>query len=128
MTSSDHDLDRILHATLLADGLLHAEVAAFLADERGCYVAVNDQACTLTGYERTALTQFRAGELAADEASRSIYDNLATGKKMQGRKLVRRRDGALVQCRYWGIPTVVSRMPYFLVLLWPTGPATPQPS
>jgi PAS domain S-box-containing protein len=114
------DLNRVVHGTLLGEGSLGAELAMLLADERGYYVAVNDDACELTGYSRSALVSLRAGELAADEASRGIYDKLMSRQKLRGRKLVRRADGLVVQCRYWGIPTTVGRLPYFIVLLWPT--------
>lgn len=118
------DLDRVIHSTLLGEALSSAQVAALLADERGRYVAVNDQACTLTGYPRSTLVGFRAGQLAAAERSRQIYENFVSGRKMQGRKLVRREDGQVVGCRYWAIPARVMSLPYFLLLLWT--PATAQ--
>jgi PAS domain S-box-containing protein len=120
MSTQHPDLDRVVHATLLGEGAAAAEVAMLLADERGYYVAVNDDACELTGYARSKLVSFRAGELAADEASRAIYERLMSREKLQGRKLVRRADGLVVRCRYWGIPTTVGQLPYFVVLLWPT--------
>jgi PAS domain S-box-containing protein len=100
MGTDGPDLDRVIHGTLLGEAALAAEVAVLLADERGFYVAVNDDACELTGYARTTLVSFRAGELAADEASRAIYDKLMNREKLRGRKLVRRADGRVVQCRY----------------------------
>jgi PAS domain S-box-containing protein len=123
MSMSDNDLDRVLHGTLFGEGVTNADVAAFLADERGNYVAVNEEACRLTGYTRARLTRFRAGELGADEASRHIYERLTTGKKLQGQKRIRREDGTVVTCRYWGIPTTVARLPYFLLFLWANGTA-----
>jgi PAS domain S-box-containing protein len=113
-----NDLDRVLHGTLLGDAANNAEVAMLLADERGFYVAVNDAASTLTGYSRVELTKFRAGELSADERSAHIYQRLLSRKNSHGRKHVRRKDGSVVHCRYWGIPTNVAKMPYFLLLLW----------
>jgi PAS domain S-box-containing protein len=119
MPESEKDLDRVLHATLFGDALIQAEVAALLADDDGRYVAVNDEACDLTGYSRSRLTSLRIGKLAGDERSRRIYENLARGK-LRGRKVVRRRDGDLVQCRYWCLRTTVGEhLPYFVMLLWP---------
>jgi len=114
------DLDRVLHGSLSGDGLLAADTAALLADERGYYIAANDAACTLTGYRRDQLTQFRAGQLSADERSRAIYTQLLSGRKLQGRKSVRCNDGSVLPCRYRGIKTHVTRLPYFLVLIWPS--------
>jgi PAS domain S-box-containing protein len=124
MSTPDNDLERVLHGTLFGEGVTNADVAAFLADDRGNYVAVNEEACRLTGYSRERLIRFRAGELAADEASKRIYERLTKGRKLQGRKLVRRQDGTVVHCRYWGVPTTVARLPYFLLFLWSTPPAS----
>lgn len=111
-------MERILHGTLFGEAVVNAAVAVLLADDRGYYVAANDSACALTGYSRVELTAFQAGELSGDEASRRIYRSWTSGRKLEGRKLVRRRDGALLSCRYRAIPTTVAGLPYFAVLLW----------
>ena len=121
MADSAPDLDRVLHSTLLGEALSSARIAALLADDRGYYVAVNDAACYLTGYSRSILVGFRSGQLAADERSRHIYENFVSGKKMQGRKLVRREDGNVIRCRYWAIPAQITSLPYYLLLLWVPG-------
>lgn len=115
------DVDAVLHATLLGDAMQNVEVAALVADENGQYIAVNQAACELTGYSRRDLTRFRAGELAADDHSRQIYENVMSGKKLRGQKRVRRKDGSILDCRYWGMPTTVARLPYFVLLLWIRG-------
>ncbi len=122
MTGRADDLKRVMHGTLLGEAMLEAEVASLVADERGYYVAASDYAAELTGYSRDHLTQLRAGELAADDESRRIYEHLASRKKLQGRKNIRRKDGAILHCRYWGIPTTVGRLPYYVLLLWPAKP------
>jgi PAS domain S-box-containing protein len=120
---ADVDLERVIHGTLFGEAVVNAEIAALLADDRGYYVAVNDGAVALTGYTRASLMQFRAGELAADEGSRGIYENISRGRKMQGRKRVRRKNGEIVDLRYWAIPARVAQMQYFLLLLWNPRPA-----
>ena len=117
------DLERVVHGTLFGEAMSSAEIAALLADDRGYYVAVNDRAVELTGYTRQKLTQFKAGQLAADDASRGIYENISRGRKMQGRKRVRRKNGEIVELRYWAIPARVAQMPYYLLLLWNPRPA-----
>lgn len=115
---TDADLDRIIHSTLFGEAVGNTDVAALLADGTGQYVAVNDAACRLTGYARTALTAFRSGQLGADERSRQIYTDISRGRRMQGQKTIRCHDGSLVTCRYWALPTVVARTPHHLLLLW----------
>jgi PAS domain S-box-containing protein len=116
---TDKDLDRVVQGTLFGEATLNASVASLLADEGGQYIAANDAAVRLTGYDRQRLTEFRMGELAADEKSRTIYRNLARDKNIRGRKAVRRSDGEIVPCRYWAISTFVSSVPYYFLLLWP---------
>lgn len=112
------DLDAVLHAALLGDAMQYAAVATLVADEQGQYIAVNEAACELTGYSRRTLTRFRAGELAADEPSSRIFEHVMRGRKLRGTKLVRRRDGSVVDCRYWGMRTTVATLPSFVLLLW----------
>lgn len=119
MTDEPVDLERVVQGTLFGEGLLNAALAALLADDRGEYIAVNDAALTLTGYDRPHLTGLRMGGLAADEQSKQIYTHLMHRRKLRGRKQVRRQDGSVVPCRYWAIPTLVARAPYFVLLLWP---------
>jgi PAS domain S-box-containing protein len=118
------DLDRVIHGTLLGEGVLNATVAALLADDEGRYVAVNDEACRLTGFKRSELTSARMGALGADTRSRAIYTNIARGHQLQGNKQVRRNDGRIVSCRYWAVPTRVARVAHFVLLLWPLEGAT----
>jgi PAS domain S-box-containing protein len=119
MASGEHDIDRIVQGTLFGEAALTAELATLLADEDGQYIAVNDEAVRLTGYTRSELTGYRMGSLGADEQSRAIFQQINRRKKLQGRKLIKLRDGELLQCRYWAIPAQVTKIPYFLLFLWP---------
>ena len=124
MDERDNDVERVLHGTLFGEAVGNGEVAALLADERGFYIAANEEACALTGYTRDQLTGFRAGELSADEQSRRIYDKMLGRGRLRGRKQIRRRDGSVVHCHYWGIRTKVARLPYVLLLLWQPTPGS----
>ena len=101
---------------------MNAALPMLVVDDDGHYVATNDSACRLTGYSHQELLNLRAGhDLAGDEASRGIYQALERGKRMQGKKLVRRKDGEVVSCRYWGVRTSVGKMRYFILMLWAPG-------
>lgn len=119
MSPDTPDLDRVVHGTFFGEAVLNAPVAALLADDSGTYIAANDEACRLTGYPRAKLAGLRMGGLAADSASREIFANFGRGRKLRGRKEVRRQDGGAISCRYWAIRTEVGRVPYFVLLLWP---------
>lgn len=112
--------ESILNSTLVAEAWANAELAMLVVDDDGLYIATNASAVQLTGYTFHELTSLRAGrDLAGDERSIHIYADLARHRKMQGRKLIRRKDGRLVNCRYWGLQTTIASLPYFILLLWP---------
>ncbi|MGN6800003.1 MAG: PAS domain-containing protein [Gaiellaceae bacterium] len=119
MASREVDIDRVIHGTLLGEAALTAEVAALLANEDGQYIAVNDEAVRLTGYERSELTAARMGSLGADESSRTMFRRITRREDLQGQKLLKRSSGEIVPCRYWAIPARVTGIHYFLLLLWP---------
>jgi len=115
----DSKADLLVNATLVGDAWVGAELAMLVVDDDGHYIASNESACELTGYSRGELTALQAGrDLAGDERSSRIYADLGRGRNMQGKKLVRRKDGGTVRCRYWGVRTTVARAPYFILLLW----------
>jgi PAS domain S-box-containing protein len=114
------EADLIVNTTLAGEAWVNAEVAMLIVDEEGYYIATNESAWELTGYSHSELTTLRAGrDLAGDEPSAHIYADLGRGHKTQGKKLVRRKDGRTVRCRYWGVRTTIARLPYFILLLWP---------
>jgi PAS domain S-box-containing protein len=114
----------LINQTLVGDAWMNATLAMLVVDDDGNYVATNESACKLTGYKHAELMKLRAGrDLAGDEASAKIYGALQREQRMQGKKLVRRKDGSLVPCRYWGVRTNIGKMQYFILMLWPPGAA-----
>jgi PAS domain S-box-containing protein len=121
----EHPAEHLINQTLVGEAWVNASLPMLIVDDDGHYVATNESVCKLTGYTHTELMGLRAGQdLAGDAASRTIYAALERGKRMQGRKLVRCKDGALVPCRYWGIRTSVGKMGYFILMLWAPGTAS----
>ena len=116
--------DELINQTLVGEAWVNSALPMLVVDDDGHYVATNESVCRLTGYTHAELLDLRAGvDLAGDERSRGIYRALEAEQRMQGRKLVRRKDGSLVPCRYWGVRTTVGKMQYFILMLWAQGPA-----
>jgi PAS domain S-box-containing protein len=116
--------EELVNQTLVGEAWVNASLPMLVVDDDGHYVATNQSACELTGYTHAELLALRAGlDLAGDEASRGIYRALERDQRMQGKKLVRRKDGTLVRCRYWGVRTSVGKMHYFILMLWAQGSA-----
>jgi PAS domain S-box-containing protein len=112
--------DLLVNQTLVGEAWLNASLAMLVVDDDGHYVATNESVWQLTGYSHQELLGLRAGhDLAGDEASTRIYRALERERRMQGKKVIRRKDGELVRCRYWGVRTTISRLPYFILMLWP---------
>jgi PAS domain S-box-containing protein len=117
--------DDLINQTLVGEAWVNAALPMLVVDDDGHYVATNEGVCTLTGYTQSELLDLRAGvDLAGDERSKGIYRALEREQRMQGKKLVRRKDGSLVRCRYWGVRTTVGKMQYFILMLWAQGSAT----
>lgn len=116
--------EELINQTLVGEAWCNASLPMLVVDDDGHYVATNESVCKLTGYSHMELLNLRAGQdLAGDEASKRIYRALEREQRMQGKKLVRRKDGSLVRCRYWGVRTTVGKMQYFILMLWAQGSA-----
>ena len=116
--------EELINQTLVGEAWCNAALPMLVVDDDGNYVATNESVCALTGYTHAELLGLRAGrDLAGDAASRGIYRALEREHRMQGKKLVRRKDGSLVRCRYWGVRTKVGKMQYFILMLWAQGSA-----
>jgi PAS domain S-box-containing protein len=121
-SGADEDVQAIVHATLLGDGWAATGLGSGIISEEGHYVACNDALCELTGYSRSELLEMNAGaKLPADEAARKNFEEAATGARPWGFGRLRRKDGTVVGVNYWLARTVVSTIPYFVVLLWADG-------
>lgn len=109
----------MVHATLLGDALMQARAAAFVLDDEGHYVAVNDAATRLTGYTRSELLELRAGvDLAADAESQELYDVVAHARHQKGSSRLRRKDGSVIDVRFVTCETSIGGLPYILSLCW----------
>jgi len=97
----------LIQTSLLGEAIEHAPVAVFVADENGAFVAVNQWACTMLGYERSELLAMSVGEISPGEA-------IAVDK--EGVKHVRltRSDGTKVEFSYATGETTVAGMTVFV--------------
>ena len=109
--SFDADVQR-LRTRLQGTGARLARVASHLervpasvliADHKGRYVAVNDQACALTGYSRAELLGKAIIDLTpphAVEIYERLWDSFVRGTKQRGLYQIRRKDSSVVTVRY----------------------------
>ena len=94
----------LVQSTLLGELLEHANVGAFAADS-GRYIAANEYACELTGFERAELIGRPADELCRQRGSG------VTG--------LRCKDGREIEVSYHAVDAILAGLPVTLGLFWP---------
>jgi len=99
----------LIQTSLLGEAIEHAPVAVFVADEQGRFVAVNQAACVLLGYDRGELLQLSVADIAPDG---SAEDEQPSERRMGVRtSTLTRKDGSTVQFTYATGATSVAGMP-----------------
>ena len=104
----------LIQASLLGEAIEHAPVAVFVADELGNYVAVNQAACLLLGYERDELLKLRVVDVARYTAAAVEWNEMRRSGTRAGTSLLTRKDGSLVDFSYAAGATTVAGMPVFV--------------
>jgi PAS domain S-box-containing protein len=104
----------LIQASLLGEAIEHAPVAVFVADELGNYVAVNQAACLLLGYERDELLKLRVVDVARYSAAAVEWNEMLRSGTSVGTSLLTRKDGSLVDFSYAAGATTVAGMPVFV--------------
>ena len=94
----------LVQSTLLGELLEHANVGALAADS-GRYIAANECACELTGYDRAELIGRPVGELSLQRGS--------------GVTFLRCKDGEELEVGYHAVDATLSGLPVMLGLFWP---------
>lgn len=84
-------------------------VALIVADDRGRYVAVNDDAASLTGYDAQELIRLSVWDLTpvpATAEARERWTRFIQSGNQEGDYVFRRRDGAPVRAQYVAIANI----------------------
>jgi PAS domain S-box-containing protein len=109
------DARSFVFETLLIEAIDSADMAVCVYDERGRYVAVNECACKILGYDRDELLLHDIGDFTEGGIDREV---LRRSEHREGVRLVTRRDGSTVPCAFVVAPTRVGHLPYFLTFWW----------
>jgi PAS domain S-box-containing protein len=100
--------DPLIQTSLLGEAIEHAPVAVFVVDEQGEFVAVNQSACALLGYERGELLTLRVADVARDE--QPSEDGVPGIRKTT----LTRNDGGTLDFTYAAGETTVAGMSVFV--------------
>jgi chemotaxis family two-component system response regulator PixH len=86
-----------------------ASVALIIADDAGHYVAVNDRAAELTGYESDVLTTLSVADLTPEPqlpTGERLWSSFMSTGTQEGVYLLKRRDGLAIPMRYVAIANI----------------------
>ena len=87
----------------ITSDLEHIPTSVLIADDNGRYVAVNDEACVLTGYSRAELLRKAIIDLTPPNAvdiCERLWDSFVRTTKQHGFYQIRRKDGSVVNVKY----------------------------
>jgi PAS domain S-box-containing protein len=118
---TEDENQKLLHSTILGEAIDYAEGAAvFVWNEERRYVAVNGEACRLTGLSRAELIGMPVGELSPDRAAGDI-ERTRAAPLVHGTSSFTRRDGTRVDLEWVTAHSRVAGLPYMISLCWRPG-------
>ena len=101
----------LIQASLLGEAVENGPVAVFVADEDRKYVAVNQAACALVGYDREELLSLHVNDLAENLGR---WDEMRAQGTIAGTSVLKRKDGTTVEFHYVAGATMVAGMPVYV--------------
>jgi PAS domain S-box-containing protein len=108
----------MIQQALLGDAFEFArDFGAFVLDEHGRYIAVNDRACELSGFDRDEIVGRAIGSFNPHLA-RQYAEGLAR-RRLGGRTFIERKDGTRIDVCYRASETRVAKLPFLVVAFWP---------
>jgi len=109
----------LIQASLLGEALDNGPVAVFVADEHMRYIAVNEYACKLLGYEREELLALKVTDVAGttEDAPAAFQQLLLTGN-LDGVTTIKRKDGVELPFTYRARETAIAGMTLYVSVGW----------
>lgn len=108
-----------VQSILLGDAIEHAPAAVIVADEEGRYVAANEYACEMLGYDRAELVQLGVLDVAKNPEAENEFAEMIGGRTGSGTSLLRRKDGSELMFEYRAGETKIAGMTYYVAVGWP---------
>ena len=109
----------LVQSTLLGELLENAQVGALAVDE-GHYVAANEYACALLGWERDELIGRRVGELHPLSDLPAQFVEILRGERAGGDVTITTKSGEPIDLCYRAVPTRLAGMQILIGLFWPS--------
>jgi PAS domain S-box-containing protein len=111
--------DPLIQHALLGEAVDHGPAAIFVMGDDRKYVAVNETACRLLGYERAELLGLDPAELAPESDVDARLEELARTGSLEGRVTLRAKNGDLIPVQYRASAATAAHMRFWISVAFP---------
>ena len=111
--------DPLIQHALLGEAVDNGPAAIFVMGDDRKYVAVNETACRLLGYERAELLGLDPAELAPESNVDARLEELARTGILEGRVRLRAKNGDLIPVRYRASAATAAHMRFWISVAFP---------
>jgi PAS domain S-box-containing protein len=111
--------DPLIQQALLGEAIDAGPAAVFVLGDDRRYVAVNETACRLLGYERSELLGLDPAELAPEADVDASLDELDRAGLLEGRVLLRAKSGDLIAFTYRASAATAAHMRFWISVAFP---------
>lgn len=111
--------DSLIQQTLLGEAVDDGPAAIFVMGDDRKYVAVNETACRLLGYERAELLELDPADLAPESDIDAHLEELDRSGMLEGRVRLRTKDGDLMPFTYRASGSTAAHMRFWISVAFP---------
>ena len=111
--------DPLIQQTLLGEAVDSGPAAIFVMGDDRKFVAVNDTACRLLGYEREELLGLDPAVLTPDADVEAHFASLQREGGPSGRIELRAKDGEILAFTYRASEATAARMLFWIIVAFP---------
>jgi PAS domain S-box-containing protein len=111
--------DPLIQRALLGEAVDNGPAAIFVMGDDRRFVAVNETACGLLGYDRAELLGLGPSELAPESDVDARLEELARAGTLEGRVRLRTKNGDLVPVRYRASAATAAHMRFWISVAFP---------
>jgi PAS domain S-box-containing protein len=108
--------DQLIQSSLLGEAVDRGPALVFVADEEMRYIAVNQRACEVLGYDREALLGLRVTDIARDPSTTGEYVEMIERGGRNGASILTCKDGSEVVFRYQAGEATVAGLPFYIAV------------
>ena len=111
----------LVQASLLGEAIDAGPALVFVADEDMQYVAVNETACEVLGYEREELLGMRVTDVSGSDNASEAFANMVASGEASGRGRLVRKDGSTLEVEYRATRATVAQMTFYVSVVFAAG-------